>query len=286
MPYDVDFIPGYRVRMPLMSEELIAVSYGAGAAIDHEKFSIYFHQGRHLAIMSAYNVDGSRMIPAGTIERKSFVYDPSLPSRIQIDNDEGYRNNPWDRGHLARRRALQWGDLASAEKADRESSYWSNIAPQHEGLHDSAWGRIEDWLLELVGSNQKKMSVFVGPVFTPHDPQIVNIVGQKPVRIPAGYWKVAALNVNGRLRAAAFITWQRDHASANPVEFDPVLEQVRLTTVEYLTGLSFSDLTLSDPLRFRDTEHAPESELAESSSTSSRPNHGTMIISRLEDLRL
>ncbi len=45
----------------------------------------------------------------------------------------------------------------------------------------------------------------------------------------------------------------RERASrdrSDPVEFDPLLEQVRITTIEFLTGLSFKALRDADPLRF------------------------------------
>ena len=61
-----------------------------------------------------------------------------------MDNNRGYRNNPWDRGHLVRRRAMHWGDLDLAELSDSESFYWTNIAPQHRQLHHTAWGKIEN----------------------------------------------------------------------------------------------------------------------------------------------
>jgi endonuclease G len=216
-------------------------------------------------------------LPAGSIKRKSFVYDPSVPKHIQIDNDEGYSNNRWDRGHLARRRALHWGDEATAVLADRQSSYWTNIAPQHENLHDTAWGSIEDWLFELADQGQRRLSVFVGPILMQHDPKLINKPGEREVQIPAGFWKVVALLHKGTLRAAAFVTWQRDHDSATPVSFDPVLEQVRLTTVEYLTSLSFMDLTTADPLRYGATETEGEDFEAETVEAS---GHASVLGSR------
>ena len=62
--------------------------------------------------------------------------------------------------------------------------------------------------------------------------------------------KIIAIKNAGALRAATFLTWQRDFDRPQPLEFDPILEQVRLTTVEHLTGLSFGALHDADPLRF------------------------------------
>ena len=37
------------------------------------------------------------------------------------------------------------------------------------------------------------------------------------------------------MRSAGFLVWQRDYDSEEPLPFEPVLEQVRLTTIEVLT---------------------------------------------------
>lgn len=185
------------------------LAFNGGDPIEHTKFSILFHQGRGFAIACAHNIDGASIIKEGKIKRKSFVFDPDVPNRIQVADKQGYHKNPWDRGHLVRRRAVHWGKLAEATQADRESSYWTNIAPQHEHLHDTAWGSIEDWLLELADTSDKRLCVFTGPVLLGQDPRLVNKPTEKPIQIPAGFWKIIALKHNSVLRAAAFLVWQR-----------------------------------------------------------------------------
>ncbi len=96
----------------------------------------------------------------------------------------------------------------------------------------------------------RRACVFTGPVFTDDDPEITNLPGQLPIQIPAGFWKIMSIRNSGELRCAAFLVWQRDYDDPNPLPFSPVLEQVRITTIEVLTGLSFSDLRKFDPLLF------------------------------------
>jgi endonuclease G len=236
--------------MPALSERVRATAYGYGAPIDHRRYSLIFNQERGLAVVTAHNIDGGAMLDEGAIPRRDrFRLDPSLPRELQIDDDRGYRSNPWDRGHLVRRRSLHWGDRDEAAAADSESFYWSNITPQHTALHHTAWGRIEDWILGVAEADAQRACVFTGPVLTEDDPQVVNRDNEKAMRIPAGFWKVVALPHDGALRVAAFLVWQRDFDRAEPVTFDPLLEQVRLTTIEFLTGLSFAALQDSDPMR-------------------------------------
>lgn len=251
MAYDPHFIPGVNIAMPELGARTQPVVLNNGTPIDHSRFSIVFNEERGFALFTAHNIDGATLIAEGVIERHDrFRNDPQISRNLQVDNDRGYRNNPWDRGHLVRRRSMHWGQQATAESTDQESFFWTNIAPQHKKLHSSAWGRIEDWMLDVTDDQDKQACIFTGPVFTEEDPEVINRPGELPIRIPAGFWKVFVVKHLTRLRAASFLVWQRDFDRPEPLSFDPVLEQVRLTTIEHLTGLSFKELRQADPLRF------------------------------------
>lgn len=263
MPYDPEFIPGETVPLPTLGPTLADVAFANGVPIDHSRFSIIMHGTRGLAICTAHTIDGATLMPKGSIPRdKNFKLDPIAPRPIQTDNDKGYsgRDNPWDRGHLVRRRSMHWGDRDEAVAADEESFYWTNIAPQHETLHDKAWGRIEDWMLEHTHGGNGRAAVFTGPILSPDDPTIINKPGEEPFQIPAGFWKVIAVKPDGLLRAAGFLVWQRDFDKEKPVAFAPYLEQVRITTLEFITGLSFGELRDRDPLQFGTLAATPEDE--------------------------
>ncbi len=273
MPYDPDFIPGDSVPMPCPSASLRQRLLGYGQAVEHLRFSLLFDIVRCQAVCTAHNLDGNTLIPAGRIPRiDRFREDPQVPSILQIDNDRGYRNNDWDRGHLVMRRAMHWGDEAAARQADSESYYWTNISPQHSRLHATAWGSIEDWLLRSADEGNVRACIFCGPVLGENDPEHINGPDESPVRIPAGFWKIAVLRHQGRLSAAAFLVWQRDFDSSIPLPFDPGLEQVRVTTLEYLTSLDFGQLRFHDPLRFGQMpENSPGHRAARSAPTPLRP---------------
>lgn len=251
MAYDPTFLGGDPVPWPQMSPRLVEDAFNDGDPIDHVRYSLIFHAKRGLAICSAHNIDGSTLLPEGDIPRRDrFRFDTEVDRDLQIDNARGYKNNPWDRGHLARRRSLHWGDIDEARQADSESYFWTNIAPQHERLHETAWGPIEDWMLERAESDDVRAAVFTGPVMTPDDPFHRNDPDESEFQVPAGFWKVMVVPHQGARTVAAFLVWQRDHDSEHPVSFAPFLEQVRLTTIEFLTGLSFPALRHLDPQRF------------------------------------
>lgn len=249
--YDPNFIPDVTIPLPEINELLKGALFDEGKPVHHTRYSLIFNEERGFATCAAHNIDGNSIIPLGVIPRKNpFRYDPKIPNDIQVGNDQGYSKNPWDRGHLVRRRSLHWGDITEAEQADRDSFFYSNISPQHEHLHDTAWGAIEDWMLELADEHDKKAAIFTGPVFTQFDPEIQNDENREPFRLPAGFWKIMAIKHFGELRAAGFLVWQRDFDNEEPLGFKPFLEQVRITTIEFLTGLSFGELRNADPLRY------------------------------------
>lgn len=274
MPYDPGFIPGRTIPLPTPSDKVLQSAFGGGY-IHHLRYSVLFNEQRGFAFISAHNIDG-KTIPKKQHTKRSFRNDPKIkPTSLQVDRDRGYREsathgfgpNPWDQGHLARRKSMSWGDKDDAKIAERESDFWSNVAPQHENLHDDAWGSIEDWMLERVEGDGQRACVFTGPVFTDDDPEHKNGANEKPIRIPAGFWKVVSVELNDAMRAAGFLVWQRDYDSEQPLPFAPVLEQVRLTTIEVLTGLTFPALRLFDPLLFDRRERALAPSISNSRST-------------------
>ena len=283
MSYDPNFINGHAVALPGLSATLQAKAHNNGEVIDHTRFSLTFHRERGFAFYTAHNIDGESVIAKGEIPRRDqFRFDPDLPNSIQVDNKQGYRNNPWDRGHLVRRRSLHWGSRSEAEEADSKSFFWSNIAPQHENLHDGPWGNIEDWMFEVADTQDRKACVFTGPVLRDDDPEHTNAPGESPIRIPAGFWKIITVEHSGKLLTASFLVWQRDFDRAEPLEFDPVLEQVRLTTIEFLTGLAFSPLRDADPLKFGAKLDASVSPRVRSASAQKR----SAVITCAEDIFL
>lgn len=253
MGYNPDFIAGHKVPLPTPGRRLLTNAFGGGF-IDHTRHSLLFNESRGLAYVTAHNVDGA-LLPGTQLTSRNFKFDPEIDEDLQIGNEQGYKDVPdlYQRGHLARRASLSWGstdsEIEAAKQAERESDYYSNIAPQDRRMH-VAWGKVEDWMLERAKSQNsgQRACVFQGPVFSEDDPEITMTEGFDPVKIPAGYWKIMAISRGGILRAAGFLIWQRDYASPEPLSFDPVLEQVRLTTIEVLSGLQFQNLRQADAM--------------------------------------
>ena len=250
MGYDENFLDGFTVKLPTPSPRVAAQAYDHGNYIHHSRYSLLFNKVRGFAFCSAHNIDGVTLRKK-QISNRAFKADPKItPKILQVENERGYYKNPWDRGHLARRKSLSCGEnVEEIKQAELESDFYSNIVPQHENLHDDSWGKIEDWmLLKLVGG-ERRACVFTGPIFTEEDPPY-QFENEDPIQIPAGFWKVIVVPHENDIKSASFLVWQRDYNNDAPLKFAPILEQVRLTTIEVLTGLSFHDLSKKDVLYF------------------------------------
>ncbi len=258
-PEDVDVLAGYDpsflgvgVPAPVPGATAlgdVARTVDGDTVVEHVHFSLQMSASRRLALWVGWNIDGGSL---KALSRKGldFVKDPQIAEELQV-GDELYAGNDLDRGHLARRADLVWGSLPVARRANRDSFFFTNIAPQMDDFNQSArngvWGRLEDALLADVDVEDLRVSVFAGPVLAVDDRPY------RGVRLPREYWKVLAFRQAGALRARAFLLTQALER-LEALELDEFrVFQVALAEVEDRTGLRFPDV-----LRAADTLVLPE----------------------------
>lgn len=203
--YDLEFL-GTSVALPVLDAEALqdAVLWEGSNVIPYTHFSLSLSKSRRLARWVAWNIDGAaikRLSRSGI----DFEKDSRLPEEFQSGN-ELYQGNRLDRGHIARRADLVWGEVAEAQQANEDSFFYTNIAPQMDDFNQSSqegiWGQLENALYEQVDVEDLKVSVFGGPVFQPGD-QVYRGVG-----LPSEYWKLIVFKEAGVLKARAFLLTQ------------------------------------------------------------------------------
>ena len=83
-----------------------------------------------------------------------------VPEGIITSDDDDYRNNIWDKGHLA---------PAAAFSCDKETLYktfsYLNSALQHEGLNRGQWSRLEAFERDAANFFGKQVKVRVDVLF-------------------------------------------------------------------------------------------------------------------------
>ena len=245
--YDAGFL-GAEVALPVVQQpQRIAPlkNNDASGVLNYQHFSIVMDAARRLAIFTAVNIDGAQSV---ALERGNdkWVFDNRIDESFQA-GEELYRDNPLDRGHLVRRLDPVWGDSQTAQLANDDTFCFSNCSPQHADLNQKIWNDLENYLLHNADNLNEKLVVFTGPVFEEDDPLY------RGIRIPRRFWKVAAMqNGNAGLIAVAFMQSQEKMLHLEEAAFlgqSVRTDQVAVSLVEELTGLSFGNLSQLDPLR-------------------------------------
>jgi endonuclease G, mitochondrial len=206
--YDPAFI-GPRVEPPTTAADDAVVVQGS-PIVDYTHFSLSLSKSRKLCRWVAWNIDGSTLPdPNGpnSIGRDDmeFTLDPRIAAGLQTGL-KVYTRNRLDRGHIARRADLLWGERSEALRANADSFYLTNITPQMDNFNQSGlqgvWGRLENALLDSVDDDNTRVSVIAGPVLADTDPEY------RGVQVPIEFWKVLIYQLNGELRTRGFIVTQ------------------------------------------------------------------------------
>ncbi|CAM9857985.1 unnamed protein product [Chrysoparadoxa australica] len=147
-----------------------------------------------------------------------------------------------------------------ALRADKDSFYWTNIAPMHENAHTRAgreWSEMEDRLLEVTEmSNGQRMNMFTGCIFTDQD---IELVPTKPsdregdnVRAPQYLWCVAAWSdaETSELRSRGYIIDNYHVMEDGTIDFNPAdgldrSNEVPIATLGEWTDIDFGDALLA-----------------------------------------
>ncbi|MFS1512178.1 DNA/RNA non-specific endonuclease [Chengkuizengella sp. SCS-71B] len=252
--FDPNFLGNdYIIPIPRLIDQTKLDALNCGELFHYTHFSLVMNKRRRFLIYGANNIDKNTM---KNVSRKD---DWHFCNRMGVENQIGnefYRNNPWDRGHMVRRRDVCWGSLEEAKQANFDSFCWGNIVLQHGEINQGIWNQIENWILELDDNYLKKLSIFTGPIFTDHDREYCGEDRKLGcgIQIPAGFWKAMFyINKKKELRSLAFVVKQDDFWFNEYGKLFKTIEnyQVSLNMVSQISGVEFEDVLYdTNPLFF------------------------------------
>lgn len=208
--YDPTFV-GEDVAPPAGIDADDAVLVDGSPIVNYTHFSLELSRSRRLCRWVAWNIDGATVRGPGSADPigrddLEFVTDGRIDVDLQV-GDDAYKNNRLDRGHIARRADLLWGEHDEAVRANEDSFFFTNITPQMDDFNQSSrhgvWGRLENALLEHVDDENSKVTVFGGPVLAETDPSY-----RDEVAVPLEFWKVFVYQKDGEIRSRAFLITQ------------------------------------------------------------------------------
>jgi endonuclease G len=225
---------------------------GKTKELKYRHFSVWMCRSRRLPLLTAVNIDGGKAKRLGRIDR--WFIDGRVEDALQVDN-AAYVKSPLDRGHMVRREDPVWGSVKLATQANEDTFHYPNATPQHEGLNQRDWVRLEDYILGNARTRKLKVSVFTGPVFGEDDRLYRDIV-----RLPSAFWKIAAIinDETGRLSVTGYLLCQGDLIKGLTGEFVYGAfraYQVEVNRIGKLARLDVAHLASHDPFaRKRRTE--------------------------------
>lgn len=254
--FDVNFL-GVETPFPTLSQPIRgdAVKLDGSHLIPYTHFTLCLSESRRLARFVAWNIDGARM---RKVPRTTFRYDRRLSDQLQT-GPEVYRHPSIDLGHIAMRADLCWGGKVEAERANYDSFFYTNVAPQHEAFNQSSkgglWGKLEGLIFDEAKVKDLRVSVMGGPILDDHDRAMAG------VQVPRSFWKVVGYvdDVDGEFKARAYVLTQKDLLhDIEALELDGFrMFQVAVDELETLTGLRLTALKRADTF---EPEAVPEAE--------------------------
>eukprot|EP00188_Purpureofilum_apyrenoidigerum_P004059 Plantae.Rhodophyta-Purpureofilum_apyrenoidigerum.ctg4436.p1 GENE.Plantae.Rhodophyta-Purpureofilum_apyrenoidigerum.ctg4436~~Plantae.Rhodophyta-Purpureofilum_apyrenoidigerum.ctg4436.p1 ORF type:complete len:486 (-),score=45.38 Plantae.Rhodophyta-Purpureofilum_apyrenoidigerum.ctg4436:643-2100(-) len=256
--YDPSFL-GIEIPLPTFSQELRDAvlkdpTFENGTWTDYIHYSVATNTTRRQPICAALNIDQTKL---RSVSRGGWNLDERI-GPYQLDNDY-YRNNVWDRGHLATRSLAAWGDTdREAKEASDSTMFYSNACLQHGNFNQDEWLYLEEWVRNQESDSNNRLTVFTGPVYGV--PQVstrfITPPGREPAEIPAGFFKILAfIDRSNKLSVRAFllvqdeISLESSNRRADTRTFKLAMYQVTVRSVEEQTGLTFpSAIASQNPL--------------------------------------
>jgi endonuclease G len=235
----------------LLSQIARRIDDPASFILPFNHFSTVMHAARRLPVFAAVNIDGSKKTPGAMPTRPTWSYDPRIAEDHQPDDT--IFSSMVQRGHMAARDYIYWGDDASI--ADRHSFTLTNVCPQIGAFNGNReWSQLERRIITMATSRSLPITAFIGPIFDKSDPLYDSLRGPRStavvgtgIRLPNRFWYIIAWIEAGKRRKRCFILDQSDDISGvGQLEIDfeapATVKETTLTNIEKLTGLTFKDL--------------------------------------------
>ena len=254
--YDESFL-GAKVSLPRLDDSIAdqaaqRIDEPGNSELEYTHFSIVQNKMRRMPFFTAVNIDGSTSEVIH--EKVKWSYEGRLPLQHQLGN-VAYVKNDIDRGHLVHGQTPAWGPQGEQGRADTYN--YANASLQHKKLNQEEWLDLENQLLDGARTEERKVSVFAGPVFSDSDRFFDNGGRIRPaVQMPQSFWKVVVWNDSEKgLQSESYLMSQsKDLSGESPdVRYEDGADlspyRVPLEKIEELTHLDFPELHGTDRVK-------------------------------------
>jgi len=208
--YDHKFLSKL-VELPTLSTELLSAVAGNQQPgrngrnyLDYTNFSILFNREMKLPFLTAVNIFGEQDELA--IEHEQRTSDTWFQDeRIKVQKDffqfsnGDYAASGFQKGHMVRYYDPAWDATEKIRKiAMGDTFHYTNCCPQLANFNAGVWNDLEDYYMSRAIFQDKKVTVFTGPIF--NKAKRIN-----KLLVPVNYWKVIVFIEKAELKAIGFI---------------------------------------------------------------------------------
>ena len=156
---------------------------------------------------------------------KNYYEDEDVPLPRATNAD--YKGSGWTRGHMCPAADNKWDSIAM-----RESSFLTNICPQHTSLNTGLWNRIEQ--------DCRKWAKKYGDLYIVCGPVLLNqeheTIGMSKVVVPEAFFKVI-LRMNPQPAAIGFIVRNNEGKKKRDQYVNTIDEVERITGIDFFPAL-------------------------------------------------
>jgi endonuclease G len=198
-------------------------SHGTIRALMNSAYVVGYSETLGSPVWAAYRIQDRDRLQPPPPRPESFEVDARTMARI---SPEAFRKSHYDRGHLAPNFAIA---TRFGEVAQRETFLMSNVVPQSHALNAGLWKELEQRIATNYPARYGEVWVFCGPIFPRRPARLA-----RRVAIPERFFMIILDEIEGRLRAQAFVFPQDPVMSAPLAFFGSSIDEI-----EQLTGLDF-----------------------------------------------
>jgi endonuclease G len=225
--YDCNFLSSI-VELPTLSPDLsnsVAANQQPGRNgpnyLDYTNFSILFNREMKLPFLTAVNILGEEdELGLAHQQRTSDTWFQDERIKVQKDyfqfSNSDYAASGFQKGHMVRYYDPAWGATEKIRKiAMGDTFHYTNCCPQLANFNAGIWNDLEDYYMSRAIFQDKKVTVFTGPIFN-------KAKRIKKLLVPVNYWKVIVFIEGTELKALGFII-------SHEVAFEKMVQEGILT---------------------------------------------------------
>jgi endonuclease G, mitochondrial len=214
---------------------------GSLAVLENRTYVVGYSDMRMNPLWVCYRVYGVEQ------EGKAPSYGWRIDRRTTaLVSDTDYKYTGYQRGHMAPKSAMYH---CYGSSAVRDTFLLTNACPQLGPFNDGPWGDLEDLVRDNYSVVYDEVWVIAGPIFDDTNGRAHlakddahSRVAQKPVEIPDQFYKIVIDEIDGQIRALAFImdadeTYRYGIGASIPERLSGFLTSI--DEIEVRTGLDF-----------------------------------------------